>query len=73
MDRKQKQSAQVVGKVHSIRSSMPQIGTRKLYHMLESELQFLGVGRYKLFTILRANNMLVKPTRNYRITTNSHH
>jgi len=41
--------------------------------MLESSLQELGVGRDKLFAILKANHMLIKPKRNYRITTDSHH
>lgn len=31
------------------------------------------MGRDKLFSILRANHLLVKPKRNYRIATNSHH
>ncbi len=52
---------------------MPRIGTRKLYYMLESSLQELHIGRDKLFAILKANHMLIKPKRNYRITTNSHH
>ncbi|PTT21212.1 IS3 family transposase [Chryseobacterium sp. HMWF028] len=52
---------------------MPRLGTRKIYHMLELSLQPLHVGRDKLFSILKANNMLIKPKRNYRITTDSHH
>ena len=52
---------------------MPRIGTRKIYHMLELPLRALHVGRDKLFSILKANNMLIKPKRNYRITTDSHH
>jgi len=71
--KKHEQSIQVIGKVNSIRSLMPRIGTRKLHHLLEKELKPLGVGRDKLFNILKANNMLIKPTRNYRMTTNSHH
>ena len=52
---------------------MPRIGTRKLYHLLKDELQKLNVGRDKLFTILRANHMIIIPKRSYRITTNTHH
>lgn len=52
---------------------MPRIGTRKLYHILQDPLQELGVGRDKLFRILKANHMLIKPKRSYHITTNSHH
>lgn len=41
--------------------------------MLRNELSELGVGRDKLFDILRANHLLIKPKRSYHITTNSHH
>ena len=52
---------------------MPKLGTRKLYHLLEPKLKAYGVGRDKLFTILKANHMLIKPKRQYHITTDSHH
>jgi len=59
--------------VQSIRVTMPKLGTRKLYHLLKTELSFLNIGRDKLFRILRANNLLIKPKRSYHITTDSHH
>ena len=52
---------------------MPKLGTRKLYYMLKEKLSVSGVGRDKLFRILRANHMLIKPKRSYHITTDSHH
>lgn len=52
---------------------MPKIGTRKLYYLLENELKVLKVGRDKLFRILKANQLLIKPKKKYHITTNSHH
>lgn len=52
---------------------MPKIGTRKLYYLLENELKALKVGRDKLFRILKANQLLIKPKKKYHITTNSHH
>ena len=73
VNKRQEQSVQVVDRVNRIRSLMPRIGTRKLYHLLEEELKPLGIGRDKLFNILQANNMLIQPKRNYRITTNSDH
>ena len=63
----------MIDKVNSIRSLKPRIGTRKLYHLLKEELRTLGISRDKLFNILKANNMLIKPIHNYRISTNSHH
>lgn len=52
---------------------MPKLGTRKLYHILKTQLTLLNVGRDKLFRILRANHLLIKPKRGYHITTDSHH
>ena len=52
---------------------MPRIGTRKLYFLLGIELKELGVGRDKLFKILKANQLLIKPKKSYHITTNSFH
>ncbi len=59
--------------VRGIRNLMPKLGTRKLYHLLENKLLELNVGRDKLFRILRANHMLIKSTKSYHITTDSHH
>ena len=69
----QSNSQDVLSLVKEVRSLMPRIGTRKLYHLLKQDLRSIGVGRDKLFAILRANQMFIKPKRNYRITTNSHH
>ncbi len=46
---------------------------RKLYYLLEPQLQELHVGRDKLNAIIKANNLLIKPLRSYHKTTNSHH
>lgn len=63
----------VVELVNSIRLSMPRLGTKKLYYLLREDLRALNIGRDKLFDILIANKMLIKPARSYHITTNSHH
>ncbi len=47
---------------------MPKIGGRKLYYLLKGTLQELGVGRDKLFLILRNNQRLIYPKRNYHVT-----
>jgi transposase InsO family protein len=59
--------------VKSVRQNMPRIGFRKLYYLLYAPLKELKVGRDKFLSILTANHMLIKPTRSYRITTDSHH
>ena len=59
--------------MRSIRISMPRLGTKKLYHILKEDLRALKVGRDKLFRILKANHMLIKPKRCYHVTTDSHH
>lgn len=63
----------VITMVNNLRIMMLRLGTRKIYHMQESSLKVLHVGRDKLFNILKANGMLIKPKRNYRATTDSHH
>ena len=63
----------VISLVQAVRLKMPRLGGKKLYHILEGELKDLGVGRDKLYDILRANHLLIKPKRQYHITTNSHH
>lgn len=56
-----------------IRKSMPKIGNRKLYYLLQNKLQLIKIGRDKFFDILRVNHLLIQPKRSYHITTNSHH
>lgn len=63
----------VVALVKSVRNRMPRLGGKKLYHILKGDLSDMGVGRDKLFDILRANHLLIKPKRQYHVTTNSHH
>lgn len=71
--KKQDRAGHVVSLVLGVRQQLPRLGVRKLYYLLEQPLQKLGVGRDKLYTILRANNLLIKPKRSYRTTTNSKH
>ncbi|WP_346855775.1 IS3 family transposase [uncultured Draconibacterium sp.] len=71
--RKQSTAIQVVAMVHEIRNEMPRLGTRKLYYLLRDRLNEIGIGRDRLFSILRANHLLIKPARSYRKTTDSHH
>ena len=73
-DQKSRETAEtVVSLVREVRMQMPRIGTRKLHYLLEDQLRDLGVGRDKLFAILGANHMLIKPARSYQKTTDSHH
>lgn len=64
---------EVIDMVVQVRMRMPRIGTRKLYFMLQDQLLTLGIGRDKLFAIMKANQMRIYPKRNYRVTTNSYH
>jgi len=63
----------VIELVKQVRLKLPKVGTRKLYELLYEQLQQLGVGRDKLFSILKANNLLIKPKKRYHVTTNSFH
>lgn len=66
-------ATEVVGMVQNERQYQPRVGGRKLYSMLKPRLRELHVGRDRLFKILRANHILIKPVRSYHTTTNSHH
>lgn len=72
--RKQEQR-QVVSLVDQVRREMPRVGTRKLYFLLKSDIESLGIkmGRDALFDCLRSRNMLVKPKKSYTKTTHSKH
>tara|TARA_R110000868_G_scaffold96079_2_gene264270 strand:- start:105 stop:872 length:768 start_codon:yes stop_codon:yes gene_type:complete len=59
--------------IKKVRMRMPRIGTRKLYHLLSDQLKELGVGRDRLFAIMKANHLQIVPKRQYHITTDSHH
>lgn len=67
---KQQQAALIIYKFQQIRMTMPQTGTRKLYYLLGNDL---SVGRDRLFDILRANHLLIKPKKSYTKTTMSKH
>lgn len=57
--------ALVVSLVDEVRAVHPQLGARKLLHLLRPELERagMGVGRDRLFEVLRARNRLVEPRR----------
>lgn len=63
----------VIDIVNAGRIKMPRLGSRKLYLNHYKSFQSIGVGRDKLFRILKANHLLIKPVRTYRVTTDSHH
>jgi transposase InsO family protein len=57
------------------RRSQPRLGTRKLLHMLQGDLEEAAVriGRDRLFELLRDNGLLVERKRGRARTTNSRH
>ncbi|GHT17720.1 integrase [Bacteroidia bacterium] len=64
----------VVEMVQKIRHKMPRIGGRKLYHLLQADLEKVGkIGRDKFFGLLRKNGLLVERKKSYTRTTDSYH
>jgi len=57
------------------RKLLSRCGTKKLYHLIKSELASLGlkVGRDKLFEIMRHYGLLIRPAKRYVQTTMSKH
>lgn len=66
---------QVRDMVMRIRCSMPRIGTRKLHFLIKEELKLLNIniGRDVLFSLLKAEGLLIKPKKSYIKTTDSTH
>lgn len=58
-----------------VRMQMPRLGTRKLYYLLKDKFESMSIkiGRDALFDLLKSENMLIKPKKNYTKTTNSKH
>lgn len=65
----------IIQMVREHRAKMPRLGGRKLYYLLKVDLEQLPYipGRDKFFDLLRKNGLLVKPTKQYTVTTQSHH
>lgn len=65
----------VVQLVRQERKQQPMIGGKKLYHLHRSTFRKLdgGIGRDRLFAILRKHGLLVHCKRRYIRTTQSHH
>ncbi len=62
-------------KVLGVRQQLPRTGTRKLYYLLEKEFKqaHIKVGRDKLFSILRDEQLLINKKKRYTKTTDSKH
>jgi putative transposase len=58
-------------KILEMRRKMPRLGTRKLHYLLGE--QAIDIGRDKLFSLLRKEDMLVPTRKKYARTTNSIH
>ncbi len=66
---------QIKSMVQEVRMDLPRIGTRKIYYLLQESFikSEIKIGRDALFNLLRSENMLIKPLKNYTITTDSKH
>ncbi len=62
-------------KVLAVRKQLPRLGTRKLYHLLAGDFrkEHIAVGRDKLFSILRQEDLLIVKKKRYTKTTDSKH
>jgi len=65
----------VLKEVSVIRKKMTQTGTRKLYEHLRPTLAMhqIKLGRDALFDLLRFNQLLIRKTKRFHITTDSNH
>ena len=61
--------------VAELRSELPRVGTRKLYHLLHSKLEehHIKIGRDKLYELLGHHGYLLRYRKRKAYTTNSNH
>jgi putative transposase len=66
---------QVIKLVQEKRKQLPRLGGRKVYHLIAEVMRqkAIKIGRDKLFTVMRDNDLLIAPRRRYVQTTNSRH
>ncbi|MFN0156765.1 MAG: IS3 family transposase [Bacteroidota bacterium] len=67
------EESKIIHQVCLTRHIMPRLGTRKLYARLQSMLSPLGIGRDRLFEMLKSHRLLVRPRKRFTPTTNSGH
>ena len=65
----------ILAAVIEIRKRQPMIGARKIQYLLRQQRKQLGIciGRDRLFSLLRENNLLIAAQKKYVKTTNSYH
>jgi transposase InsO family protein len=65
----------VLQMVLSIKKDHPRMGTRKIYHLIKSDLEMSNIkmGRDSLFDLMAANKLLVTKRKRKHNTTNSNH
>lgn len=71
----QLQDGVVVDLVLQIRKCLPKVGGLKLLHMLKNDFSqhSIFIGRDSFFSLLKRQNLLVRKTKRYVITTDSNH
>ncbi len=74
-DKQQLQVEILLEMIQKIRQVLPRIGGKKLLFMLAEDMAraCIKIGRDRLFDLLRADGLLIKPKRRYVKTTNSMH
>lgn len=72
---RKKELSKVKPLIQNLRMEMPRLGTRKVYYLIQNELQSMKIklGRDALFDYLRSEHMLIKPRKSYTKTTFSKH
>src|SRR5690606_16569917 len=70
-----KELSKVKPLIENLRMEMPRLGTRKVYYLIQNELQSMKrkLGRDALFDYLRSEHMLIKPRKRYTKSTFSKH
>lgn len=73
--KEKKDEALIIDAVNDVRRLMPRTGTAKLYLDIKDKLLNKGLkyGRDKVHKVLKNNNLIIKPMKKYKMTTDSKH
>jgi len=74
-EKESREEIKVIEATNTIRRIMPRTGTAKVYLDIKPGLEKQGLkyGRDKVHKILKKNDLIIKPKKKYRVTTDSKH
>jgi len=75
LEKNRKEEAIIIDLVNTVRRDRPLTGTKKIYDEIKHLIKEKGLkyGRDKVHKVLKKNDLIIKPTKKYTVTTDSKH